>query len=87
MSMMDDAANLRALIQQVPTAAIREMTNTVMDVNSRAAGIIGATAGFQGIGNAAVGLTNALEAAVAACYQFESAIEDAADFLTEQGGG
>lgn len=88
MSIMDDANSLRALVSEVPTAQIDVMKNQVIEINTRAADIIGSQAGFyQGIGASAASLIEALGAVKSVFFEFESAIEDTADFLRYQAGG
>lgn len=87
MSLMDDVNQLRALVTKVPTGQIEVLKNQVIEINAKTAGVIGSTAGFyQGIGATAGGLVEALDSAKAKFYEFESAIEDAADFIQYQAG-
>lgn len=57
------------------------------DVSAETAAILGTGFGFlKGIGATAQGVNNHLDAAVAACREFQSAILDAADAIINAGG-
>lgn len=90
MSMMENVAALRMIAQsdRIPFAALNFIKNSIVDTNTVIKKIVGESVGFyHGIGAAAAGLDAALDAALAACAEYESAIHDAADAIEYQAGG
>jgi hydroxymethylpyrimidine/phosphomethylpyrimidine kinase len=87
-SFMENAAALRFIAQsdRIPFAAINYIKNSIVDTNAVIKQIVGEDVGFyHGIGATAAGLSAALDAALAACAEYESAIHDAADFIEQAG--
>lgn len=89
MSISDDVNRLRdiASSDRIPTAAIRAIQISMLDTNAVVADILGPGHGFyQGIGATSAEISRHLDAALAACQEYESAIHDAADRLEQAGG-
>jgi hydroxymethylpyrimidine/phosphomethylpyrimidine kinase len=88
MSLMDDARMLRAIAssERIPFAVLRGLQSTMLDTNAVVKEIVGPNFGFfHGIGAASAALSAALDAAIACCYDWETAIHDAADVIEQAG--
>lgn len=88
MSIWDDIRRLRLIVERIPMEQLRFMQNNLLEMNAEVKELLGADHGFyHGIGAVAAKVNDQLDAAVAACIEYEEAILDAADALESGAGG
>lgn len=86
MSIMDDVAALRALAADIPTAAVQQAQQTLLEMNAKLVGILGPDFGaHKELRQRASTADIRVNSAIVACQVLEDAINDAADALQQAG--